>query len=215
MMLPQPPLLLITDRHQARGPLDEVVSAALGSGCRWISLREKDLSYEARVVLLGRLVALGRSCDATIMVHGDVEAAVGVGAAGVHLPAGGSARSARARLGAAAVIGVSTHSRAEVEAAAAAGADYVSLSPIFASASKPDYGPPLGLSNLSRIAREVEIPILALGGISFANATQCLAAGAAGVAVMGSVMRAADSADTLSRLIAAFGSMPELGIRRA
>jgi thiamine-phosphate pyrophosphorylase len=214
MMLPQPPLLLITDRHQARRPLEEVVLAAFGSGCRWISLREKDLSHEARVVLLGRLVALGRSRDATIMVHGDVEAAVAAGAAGVHLPAGGSPRSARFRLGAAAVIGVSTHSRAEVEAAAAAGADYVSLSPIFASASKPGYGPPFGLSGLYRIARECEIPIVALGGISFANAAQCLAAGAAGVAVMGSVMRAANPGDTVSRLIAAFGSMPELGIRR-
>jgi thiamine-phosphate pyrophosphorylase len=205
-MLPRPPLLLITDRHQARRPLDEVVSAALGAGCRWISLREKDLSHEARVALLGRLVALGRSCGATIMVHGDVEAAVAAGAAGVHLPAGGSPRSARARLGAAAVIGVSTHSRAEVEAAAAAGADYVSLSPIFASASKPGYGPPLGISGLFRIAGKFEIPILALGGMSFANAAQCLAAGAAGVAVMGSVMRAANLGDTVAGLVAAFGA---------
>ncbi|MGH6959144.1 MAG: thiamine phosphate synthase [Dongiaceae bacterium] len=212
VILPQPPLLLITDRHQARRPLEEVVAAALGGGCRWISLREKDLSHEARVVLLGRLVALGRARDATIMVHGDVEAAVAASAAGVHLPAGGSPRSARLRLGAHALVGVSTHSRAEVEAAVAAGTDYVSLSPIFASASKPGYGPPLGLSNLRRIAQEFEIPILALSGISIANAAQCLAAGAAGVAVMGFVMRAADPGDAICRLIAALGSMPGMSI---
>src|SRR5262249_38322015 len=103
--LPQPPFLLITDRSQTRWPLEDVVAAALGGGCRWISLREKDFSHEARVVLLRRLVALGWAGDATITVHGDVEAAVATGAAGVHLPAGGSPRSARLRLGADAVIG--------------------------------------------------------------------------------------------------------------
>jgi thiamine-phosphate pyrophosphorylase len=215
MMLPRPPLLLITDRHQTRRPLEEVAAAALGGGCRWISLREKDLSHEARVVLLGRLAALCRARDATIMVHGDVEAAVAVGAAGVHLPAGGSPRSARLRLGAHRLVGISTHSRAEVEAALAAGADYVSLGPIFASASKPGYGPPLGLSNLDRIAQEFEIPILALGGITVANAAQCLAAGAAGVAVMGSVMRSADPADAIRRLIAALEPISASGIHGA
>lgn len=207
MTLPRPPLLLITNRHQARRPLEEVVAAALHGGCRWISLREKDLLHEVRVDLLGRLAALGRSCDATIMVHGDIEAAATVGARGVHLSAGGSPQSARLRLGANALIGVSTHSRAEVEAAVAAGADYVSLSPVFASVSKPGYGPQLGLPGLRRIAQEFEIPILALGGISIANAAQCLAAGATGVAVMGLIMHAADPADAIRRLIVVLGQV--------
>ena len=88
MSLPAP-LLVITDRKAATRPLEEVVAAALRGGCRWLSLREKDLRHEERVALLGRIVSLGRPFGATITVHGDLDAAEATGA-GVHLPAGGS-----------------------------------------------------------------------------------------------------------------------------
>jgi thiamine-phosphate pyrophosphorylase len=203
--LPRPPLLLVTDRSQARRPLEEIVAAALAAGCRWISLREKDLASVERTALLGRLVALGRPHGAAVMVHGDLEPALAGGAAGVHLPAGASPQAARLRLGNRALVGISAHRRAEVEAAAAAGADYVTLGPFFASSSKPGYGPVLGLSDLAAIAAETGIPILALGGVSPENAAECLAAGAAGIAIMGSVMRAPDPGAEVHRLLAAIG----------
>ncbi len=88
MMVPQPPLLVISDRGQARRPLIEVAAAAFAGGVRWFSLREKDLPAAERRALLAELVTLGRGHGAIIMAHEDVEAVVAVGAAGVHLPGG-------------------------------------------------------------------------------------------------------------------------------
>jgi thiamine-phosphate pyrophosphorylase len=203
-------LLIITDRKGAARPLEDVVGAALCGGCRWLSLREKDLEHVERVALLARSVALGRSRGATITVHGDIEAAAAAGADGVHLPAGGSPDQARARLGEQALIGLSVHSA--VEAANAVSADYVTLSPIFGSISKPGYGPALGLQSLADAALRARVPIVALGGIAAHNLGPCLAAGATAVAVMGAVMAAADPEATTAALVQA---LDEAGERAA
>jgi len=196
--LPFPPLLVITDRRQALGPLEEVAAACFAGGCRWLSLREKDLGLADRLKLLRRLVALGDASRATVIVHGDLDAAEGAGAGGVHLPAGASPAPARRRLGPAALIGVSAHRAEEVARAAAEGADYVTLSPIFLSASKHGYGPALGLEALRRAA---PLPVVALGGVDETNAARCLAAGAAGIAVMGRAMAARDPAAIMAALL--------------
>ena len=60
MKLPDPPLLLITDRHQARLPLVDVVRAALAAGCRWVSIREKDLSEKDQIALALTLLPMAR-----------------------------------------------------------------------------------------------------------------------------------------------------------
>jgi thiamine-phosphate pyrophosphorylase len=184
------PLLVITDRRSAARPLEETVAAALRGGCRWLSLREKDLAHGERVALLERIVALGRLHGATITVHGDVEAAAAAGADGVHLSVGSSPEQARARLGKRALIGLSVHSAIEAAAADPA-ADYVTLSPIFGSISKPGYGPALGVRGLAGAVGSTRVPIVALGGIAADNLGPCLAAGAAAVAVTGAVMMAA------------------------
>lgn len=203
MNLPRPPLLVITDRHQAKRPLETVAAQVFAVGCRWISLREWDLPPGERLDLLRRLVALGQHHGASVSVHGDVEAALAAGC-GLHLPAGASPAAARRRLGGAAPIGVSAHSLAEIRDVKAAGADYATLSPIFESASKPGYGPALGLAGLAEASR-IGVPILALGGVTEANAAACLAAGAAGIAVMGPVMRAADPGAEAARFVTAVG----------
>jgi thiamine-phosphate pyrophosphorylase len=191
--IPQPPLLVITDASQASQSLPEIAAAAFAGGCRWLSLREKGLRPEDRLALLRRLVALGRRWDARVMVHDDVDAALVAGAAGVHLPAGGSPAAARRRLGAGALIGFSAHDAAEIARGAGEGADYVTLSPLFASASKPGYGPALGSEGFARLAADAPLPVIALGGIADpAEIGAAVAAGAAGVAVMGAVMAAAD-----------------------
>ncbi len=203
---PQPPLLIITDRHRARRPLEDIAEAAFAAGARWLSLREKDLDPAERVRLLRRLVERGRKYGATVMVHEDIAAAEAAGAAGVHLPGGVSPSAARARLGPAATIGCSAHDLAELPALAQAGADYASFSPIFATASKPGYGPALGLEKLACAAAASPLPLIALGGVDPANARSCLAAGAAGIAVMGGIMAASDPAAMLRALITSLGS---------
>jgi thiamine-phosphate pyrophosphorylase len=198
--LPAPPVLVITDRTQARAPLDQVAQALFAAGCRWLLLRDKDLPAAERRSLLARLVACGRVHGAAVTVSADAAAARAAGAVGVHLPDGGDAAAARAVLGQAALIGYSAHDRPGA-AAAAAEADYVTLSPVFASPSKPGYGPALGLDGLRAACRQLSVPVIALGGVTAANAGACMEAGAAGVAVMGEVMRAEDPARTLRRLL--------------
>ena len=202
MSLPHPPLLVISDRSQAQRPLVEIAAAAFRGGCRWFSLREKDLPPAERRDLLHALVALGRPFGATVTAHEDIASVVAAGAGGVHLPGGGDPAAARRRLPAG-LIGVSAHTPEEAAAQLAAGADYVTLSPIFLSASKPDYGPAVGLAALAAAARLTTGPIIALGGIDEDNAAACLAAGARGIAVMGEVMRAAAPEQTVRRLLAA------------
>ena len=203
MSLPDPPLLVITDRHQARLPLTDLAAAVFAGGGRWLLLRDKDLVQAERVALGRRLVALAAPFGATVLLSGDAEAAVAAGAAGVHLPRDGDPAEARARLGPSALIGLSAHDRGEAERAAAAGADYVTLSPVFASPSKPGYGPVLGCEGLARVAAAVDLPVLALGGVTGPRAGQCLAAGAAGIAVMGEIMRADDPAAAVEDLLSA------------
>jgi thiamine-phosphate pyrophosphorylase len=119
-------------------------------------------------------------------------------------------RAARRRLGTSALIGYSAHSRADIAAAVADGADYVTLSPIFLTTSKPGYGPALGLDALRP---DWPLPVLALGGIGLENAAACMTAGAAGVAVMGEAMRAARPREFMANLLAAL--VPSLAGTRA
>jgi thiamine-phosphate pyrophosphorylase len=198
--LPDPPLLVISDRSQATRPLIEIAEAAFRAGCRWFSLREKDLSAPERLDLLRALVALGHRFGATVTAHEDIEAVVATGADGVHLPGGGDPASARLRLPAG-LIGVSAHAPEEAEAQLKAGADYVTLSPIFLTASKPGYGPAVGLDALAAASRLSPGPVVALGGIGADNIAACRAAGARGIAVMGEIMRAADPEATVRRLL--------------
>jgi thiamine-phosphate pyrophosphorylase len=202
LRLPSPPLLIITDRRSSARPLEEVVGAALRAGCRWLSLREKDLSHDERVALLRKILALARPFGATVTVHGDLHAAQAAGADGVHLPSGGSPADARAQLGPGALIGLSVHSAREAAQADPA-ADYVTLSPIFLSTSKPGYGPALGAQGLAEAVAAAQVPIVALGGISADNVAACLVSGAAGIAVMGAVMAAADPEAATATLLRA------------
>jgi thiamine-phosphate pyrophosphorylase len=197
-----PTLLVISDRGQARRPLSEVAAAVFAGGCRWFSLREKDLPAEERRALLAELVALGRRHGSTVMAHDDIDAVVATGAGGVHLPGGGDPKAARARLPRG-FIGVSAHTPAEAAALIAAGADYVTISPIFLTDSKPGYGPALGLTGLAETVAVSRGPVVALAGITPTNARSCIDARAAGIAVMGEVMRAADPGATVRALIAA------------
>lgn len=208
MTLPRPPILVITDRRMAKRPLTDVVAAALDGGCRWVLLREPDLDRDA-LIALGRSIApLCRRHRATLSVSADIAAASAIGAAGVHLPqrlANETAMAeARAALGETALVGVSCHSLDEAEAARRIGADYVTLSPVFLTESKPGYGPALGVETLASMTAALGLPALGLGGIDAANAAAVRSSGAASIAIMGLIMRADDAATTFRRLLDAW-----------
>jgi len=188
--LPDPPILVITDRRQCGEPLEERAAALFRGGCRFLSLREKDMAQDARHALLQRLIAIGKPFGVTVGVHDDPAAALSCGSA-LHLPAGADIAAARALMGPTATIGQSCHTRAEIAAAAAGGADYVTIGPVFASASKPGYPP---LANIADLVADVGVPVLALGGITLDAVLRGLPARFAGIAVMGQAMTAPDPA---------------------
>jgi thiamine-phosphate pyrophosphorylase len=99
-------------------------------------------------------------------------------------------------------LGVSIHTVTEAEAIDPALVDYVLAGPAFETASKPGYGPEIGRKGLAEIAHAARVPVLAIGGINAARLGDLVAAGAAGVAVMGGVMRATDPAREVAALIA-------------
>ena len=136
-------------------------------------------------------------------VHADPEAAAE--ADGLHLAAGGDPAAARLQLGPTALIGVSCHAGDEVDAALAAGADYVTLGPLAPTASKPGYAPTLSLPEAGAIARRHPGRVIALGGVGPELLPGLVAAGFAGAAVMGGVMRAAAPGAVIREYLAALG----------
>ena len=202
MRLPDPPLLLITDRQQALLPLADVVRAALATGCRWVSMREKDLSEVDQVALARTLLSIARRHGACLTLHGDAALAKACGADGVHLPAGSDPIATRAMLGPAKLIGVSLHTVTEAEAIDPNVVDYAIAGPTFETPSKPGYGPEIGRKGLAEIARAAPVPVLAIGGLNATRVAEVLAAGPVGIAVMGGVMRAADPGQEVRALLA-------------
>ena len=182
------PLLVVTDRRLSLRDLPLTVHEAVSAGARWIWFRDKDLERGARLSLAHQIQEVIGD-RATMTVGSDIQLAMDLGAKSVHLPMSADVALARHQLGADALIGLSAHSLADVELAKARGADYVTLSPIFATTSKPGYGPSLGLAGL-KAASALGLPIMALGGVTPANAVSVMDADATGVAVMGGIMAA-------------------------
>jgi thiamine-phosphate pyrophosphorylase len=182
--------LVVTDRHQASRPLTDIVTEVFIAGCAWVSVREKDMPAGQQLALCRALLPTARQFGAALTLHGDPALAAAVGLDGAHLPEAGDAKAARALLPRPARIGLSVHSAAQAAAADPAQVDYLIAGPMFATASKPGYGPTLGAAGLSRLVAVSRVPVYAIGGIELATVRVVLDAGAAGVAVMGGVMRA-------------------------
>jgi len=172
-----PRLLVLTDRTQCRDGLTAAVAAAVDAGARAVVLREKDLPSTERAVLAGELRRLLDPVGGQLVIAG------GRGGEAVHLAARDPFPSPRPRL-----VGRSCHGAAEVARAAGEGCDWAFVSPVFPTASKPGYGPALGLAGLAALV-PLGPPVYALGGIGPDRVAGCLSAGARGVAVMGTVMR--------------------------
>jgi thiamine-phosphate pyrophosphorylase len=196
----RPILCLVTDRTACHRPLPEAVEAAVAAGVDWVQVRERSLEGAALLEHAEALAAAARRGGAArggrvrVLVNRRVDIALAAGVAldGVHL--GGDALPpdrARALLGAGAWIGVSTHAPEEAARAAAAGASYVQLAPIFAPRSKPASRPALGPGVLGEAAR-AGLPVLAQGGVGPENVGACLAAGAVGIAVTGAILMASN-----------------------
>ncbi len=221
-------LYVITDRHRcAPTGLLTVISELLDAGARAIQLREKDLDAPALYQLAKPIAERCRRYDAALLINGNVKVALDVGAAGVHLPASAIARlksaptegDGRVRVKSAATegngpvgalckrasetlqIGCSIHNFDQAKKRETEGADFITYSPIYLTASKPGYGPAVGVANLARLAKQVKLPIFALGGITPARVAACIEAGAAGIAVMSGVMSPTGAGEQAKRYL--------------
>jgi thiamine-phosphate pyrophosphorylase len=173
---PLGPLLVLTDRTLCARPLLDVLALAVAGGAKTLVLREKDLPAAARASLASAVAALLAPVGGTLVLAG-----TSLAGDAVHLSSTDDVPSPRPPL-----VGRSCHDAASV--AAAASLDWVTVSPVRLTSSKPGYGPALGLDGLAALTSGP--PAYALGGLSAADVAGCLRAGAAGVAVMGAVMRA-------------------------
>jgi thiamine-phosphate pyrophosphorylase len=181
----------ITEARLSRaGNLSDVASA-VAAGVRVVQYREKqgltfDLVAEAR--------QLRELCRHTLFLVNDrIDVALEVGADGVHLGQEDlPCPEARQILGPGNSIGVTVGNLAEALAAQAGGADYLGVSPIFATATKADAGAPTGVALLAEIRRRVSLPLIAIGGITLANAPEVIRAGADGVGAISAVVTRAD-----------------------
>ena len=171
-------------------PLVDVVSELLDAGVTAVQLREKDLS-ETELIKLARPIAeLCHNYEAKLFINTHTSIASDIGAAGIHLPAHvesvGSVKETES--GDKFYIGCSVHSFDAAKKREVEGADFLTYSPIYPTASKPGYGPAVGTASLAEVVEGVKLPVFALGGITPTRVPECFAAGAFGVAVMSGVM---------------------------
>jgi thiamine-phosphate pyrophosphorylase len=160
--------------------VDELETArrAVAEGATVVQLRLKDAPTE-EIVERGRPF---RELWVTFVVNDDVEAALELGADGVHL--GRTDEGAERALSAGLMLGLSAASVGESVEAERRGAAYVGAGPVWETPSKPDADPAIGLAGLRAICEAVAIPVVAIGGVDSSNAAACIGAGAAGVAVI-------------------------------
>ncbi len=157
------------------------IRSAVEFGISYVQIREKLLTAKLLYRLVAEAADLMRSCPTTLLVNDRADIAVAAGADGVHLTSRSmSARDVRKAFGDKILIAVSTHSLAEVEAAASQGADLVVFGPVFKT---PGKGEPVGMAELATVCSNVApFPVLALGGVDADNFHQVIDAGAAGFA---------------------------------
>jgi thiamine-phosphate pyrophosphorylase len=184
-------------RPGGRDP-EELLRAALQGGVDVVQLREKALDERA-IVRAGRVFRrLCDAYDALFIVNDRPDLAMACAADGVHLGQDdGAVELARRVVGDDLLIGLSTHSPAQVEAAA--GVDYIAVGPVYATPTKPEYEP-VGTELVAYAAAHARAPFFAIGGIDPDNVSDVAAAGAERVAVVRAIRDAADPAEAARRL---------------
>ena len=199
-------LYLITDRAASPRPPVEVVEECLGAGLRAVQLREKDLEARDLLALADALREATARHAARLLVNDRADVALAARADGVqrtHTSLPVSALRAIAPAGF--LVGASVHSVAEARDAAGQGADFIVFGPVYDTPSKRRYGPPQGLGALEAVAGAVTPPVLAVGGLTPARVPEVLAAGAAGVAVIGAIYGAPRPAEATKAFLDALG----------
>ena len=182
-------LYLITNRSLFENDNNflEASEAALMGGVRALQLREKNLTDCELIELGNQLRILTSNYNAKLIMNSRADIAKIIDADGVHLTENSAHANEIKSTFPDLIVGVSTHSLEAAQIAEAQGADYITFSPIYATPSKANYGPPQGLGLLRQVSQEVNLPVLALGGITLHRVSECLEQGAFGVALISDI----------------------------
>lgn len=185
--------LVLGSKDVAPGKLEETLRAALAGGVTLVQLREKHAGTEETVALGKRIKDILDPLGVPLIVNDDIEAAKRLAAAGVHLGQDDmSAAEAREILGKDAIVGVSAGSPGEARRIDQRQVDYLGIGPVFTTGSKDDAGDAIGTEGLREVLKMAPLRAVAIGGVTAANADDCVAAGAEGVAVISAICAAAD-----------------------
>jgi thiamine-phosphate pyrophosphorylase len=206
----KPILCYVTDRRALESapgtdPLLSAIRNAAAVGVDWIQIREKDLEARALAALVRLAMDGTRGTGAKILVNDRLDVAIAASAAGVHLgemslPVETVAQWRRSAGRMEFQLGVSCHSIEAAKAAERGGADYIFFGPVFSTPSKAAFGPPQEIVRLREVCAAVQVPVLAIGGVTLENAASCMEAGAAGVAAIRLFQEFPDAAARLRRM---------------
>lgn len=181
----------ITDSKLSRAGNFNDVSMAVACGVSVVQYRNKNAKTREMYEEAVRLREICR--DTLFLINDRVDIALAVNADGVHLGQSDMpCEAARKLLGGEKIIGITVHNLAEAVQAEGIGADYLGVSPIFQTATKPDAGKPAGISLIEEIRANVDIPLIAIGGIDHSNAIDVIRAGADGLCAISSVVAKED-----------------------
>lgn len=199
-------LYLVTDRSLSNGRSTQtIVEAAIFGGVSCVQIREKNCSTREFVEQARALQPVLKQHRVPLIINDRLDIALAVGADGIHLGQEDMHISDARRLaGDKMIIGISAENLGDAIAAERQGADYIGISPVFATSTKTDTAPPLGLEGIRRIRANLSIPLVGIGGIDQKNARDIISAGADGVAVVSAIVSAGcpqTAAATLKNLV--------------
>ncbi len=196
-------LYLVTDRKLSRGRSTvEIVTAAVHGGVTCVQLREKTCSTLEFIEHAFALKDLLKSTGVPLIINDRVDVALAVEADGVHLgQTDMPLKVAKKILGNSMIIGISAESREDAVEAEKNGADYLGVSPIYATPTKTDTAPPLGLEGLQSIRSAVRLPLVGIGGLNRSNSAAVIRNGADGIAVVSAIVAAEEPAAAAGDLI--------------
>ena len=201
--MPVHQLHLVTEPRRDPLELNRLVGCALAGGVDWVQLRNKSGSAASMYANGSVLRTLAHERGAALAINDRLDVALALGADGVHLAGQSLPVAAAVELAAGRItIGRSVHSLSEAVEAAQAGADYLTFGHVFPTTSHPGL-PPRGLTELAEIVRAVDVPVLAIGGITADNLDSVLSTGCAGIAVISAILADREPERAATRLRAA------------
>ncbi len=195
-------ICFITDRTYSTLPQHDMVRRVLEAGVTFVQYRDKEKTRRELYAEAASLRKLTRASDAVFIVNDHADIALAVDADGVHLGQDDLPLEEARRIMGSRIIGISTHSLEQAREAEAGGADYIGFGPIFRTATK-DAGIPQGVDILKIIKQNVNIPVVAIGGIGFASVIDVMNAGADCIAVATAICKGdiTENARTFIRML--------------